>query len=122
MKIIFCFASCGFSEKCYLGVVWCWAWDAEWCGRRGWCHMLVCILLKFLGDVLRLRLAIQPEGYMSKSPKSKSAMPKSPLSKSPKSKSPKLKNKKNSSENNFLYLLELKVVRNSKTDNLVVDA
>ena len=24
----FCFASCGFSEKCYLVVVWCWAWDA----------------------------------------------------------------------------------------------
>ena len=45
MKIIFCFASCGFSEKCYLVVVWCWLWDAGWCGRRGWCHMLVCILL-----------------------------------------------------------------------------
>ena len=33
-----------FFEKCYLVVMCCWFWGG-WCGRRGWCHMLVCILL-----------------------------------------------------------------------------
>ena len=49
-------------------------------------------------------------------------MPKSPKSKSPNSKSPEIKNKNNSWKNNFFYLFELKVVRNSKTSNLVLDA
>ena len=52
------------------------------------------------------------EGYMSKYPMSKSPMPKSP----------KLMNQKISSENNSLYFLESKVVRNSKTANLEVDS
>ena len=62
-----------------------------------------------------------PKSPQSKSPTPKSPKSKSPKSKSPKSKSPKLKTKK-SSENNFVYLLELRVVRNSKAANLVVDA
>ena len=56
------------------------------------------------------------EGYMPKSLKPKYLKIKSPESKSVK------RTKGNSSSDNFLYLLEWKVVRISKTGNLVVRA